>query len=307
MIKRSIIVFWAMISAVHFSTASAHVIPFRTYRNLIVFQGTVQGRSGNFILDTGVLDLVLNQSCFEENANTVSGRQFESIHGAAQSYRGDHLPLHLDGLPIRCYAVLIDLRSIEQSKGFSILGLVGMRCFQQYELTIDFFSQQIILYDLDGKGDRILADPLPLPTETLTFRYKQHLPYVNVRVGQSALKLGFDTGMEANVLSTKLLANLREQIGDIQNKAVIGVNGQTSLAPSAWLENVQVGKRILPPMETIFLSLVTLNRSPGPDLDGLLGLAFLKRFRAAFNFKKKELYLWDKEATRQGALASGTY
>jgi hypothetical protein len=52
------------------------------------------------------------------------------------------------------------------------------------------------------------------------------------------------------------------------------------------------------------MSIDPLNKLTGPDLDGLLGQEFLKHFRTAFNFKKKEVYLWNEEATKQGPLVN---
>lgn len=56
-------------------------------------------------------------------------------------------------------------------------------------------------------------------------------------------------------------------------------------------------------MLTVFVSLNQYNRFVhGPVADGILGYEFLNQFRVGFNFRKREMYVWEQS---DGLLAKG--
>ncbi len=299
MIKSIIIAIFIVLVMPYVLSASFYIIPFSLVGNLIVFEATVMGQTGSFILDSGNSEVILNHAYFEGKPNPMSRGKLQSIHGEISSNLEYHITLHLDELSVKSYAMVIDLSPIEKRKKMNILGVVGIQVFKKYEIVIDFFSEQIFLYDLDRKGNRFFLEPTPIPTETLAFRYKEHMLYVSGRIGERELKLGVDTGVETNIFSSYLLkSSISGKVAAI-NRTVIGINGKTSQVPSFLVGNLQVGNLLIPSTKTLFMSMKPINKLSGPDLDGLLGQAFFRHFRTAFNFKKKEIYLWNADALEQ--------
>ena len=78
---------------------------------------------------------------------------------------------------------------------------------------------------------------------------------------------------------------------------------QAQQAPCAQLSMAQTTIGDLQNMLTVFVSLNQYNRFVhGPVADGILGYEFLNQFRVGFNFRKREMYVWEQS---DGPLAKG--
>ena len=66
-------------------------------------------------------------------------------------------------------------------------------------------------------------------------------------------------------------------------------------ATFARLSGVRTTVQEVAEMNTAFTKLDQYNQHVvGPQADGILGYEFLQQFREAINFKKREVYLWEK-------------
>lgn len=302
MTKRNLIGMLIVLGTIRIATATSYKIPFRLVKNLIVVQATVEKRSGNFIIDTGLSELILNSTYLPTYRHSNGGGQVQSMHGEMQYDHGNHVRLQLGELSVRTYAAVVDLQPIEKKKRLNILGMIGIRVFSRYEIMIDNFAQQIILYELDEHGNRLQDQPLPIPTVTFDLHYKRHLSCIKIWIGDLELHMGLDTGVETNVFSLKTYENIKDYTVDPDQKTMIDLSGNTIQVLSAKVKNMRIDHLLLPPMESIFVPPALSKKSLGANLDGLLGQAFLRNFQVAFNFKKKEFCLWNEETTNQGPL-----
>lgn len=283
--------------------ASPKIIPFRIVRNLMVIRATVNGQTGNYIFDTGIPGMVLNARYFEGRPNyggDCGGLQ--SIGGTSGDCRGDYVQMHLGELSVRGYAAVVDLSRMEQLKRMNILGMLGMQALKQFEIVLDYSTQEIQLYALDSKGNRRDLEDYLLPDETFQLKLLEHIPYITMEQNGQVWRLGLDTGAELNILAEAHLADLAATARDRQERKMLGMDGVVRNLHAARIPAVLLGAGDLPRMQTLFMPLHHLNQLSGPDLDGLLGQEFLQYFRTAINFKKRELYLWRKEAVIQAAM-----
>lgn len=278
------------------ASASPKIIPFKVVRNLMVIHATVNGQSGNFIFDTGVPGMVLNARYFQGNTNfggDCSGFQF--IAGTSGDCKGNPVQMHLGELSIRGYAAVVDLKSMEQKKRMNILGMLGLQALKRYEIVLDYQLEEIQLYELDRKGNRKDPEDYLLPDESLGFRTLEHIPYIPASVNGRELRLGIDTGAEYNILSNEVNDKIKAVVEDWQPKTMVALGGTAQTVASGRVTSVEIGQQQLPGMQTLFTPLHHLNQLSGPDIHGLLGQEFLQYFRTAFNFKRKEIYLWKKD------------
>lgn len=270
------------------------IIPFKLVRNMMVVHASVNGQTGNFIFDSGVPGMVLNARYFQGNTNFASDCSgFQSIVGTSSDCKGDHVQMHLGELSIRGYAAVVDLKPMEQKKRMNILGMLGLQALKKYEIVLDYQMEEIRLYDLDGKGSRKDPEDYLLPDESLQFRSLEHIPYIAATVNGQELRLGIDTGAECNIFSEEFGNKLG--VIDQQPKTMVTLGGIVRTVPSARVASVIVGQQQLPNLEALFMPLDQLKQLSGPKLHGLLGQEFLQYFRTAFNFKRKEIYLWKKD------------
>lgn len=266
-------------------SASPIIIPFRISNGLMVVRAKVHGQSGNYIFDTGIPNMVLNAQYFNKRSN-FSSSYGSSVHGGCYPIR-----MHLDDLILRGDAAIEDLGFIEKSKRMAIHGLLGLRALKRYEVVLDYYRQEIQLYELTPKGDRKGANDATIPREALELRFLGHIPYMSIKVNGQDLLMGLDTGTELNALSEKLLTHM-DLRGSVYTQKNIWLLGSTSVrAADVGLTTVQVGHFERSGIETLFISLKDLNELSGPKIDGLLGLNFLKHYQVTLNFKKKKISL----------------
>lgn len=268
-------------------------IPFQLMGKLIIIQASVDGQLGNFILDTGISDLLLNSRYFEGDQ---SGERFDGLNG-----QGGNIELSRPALQIgnqnwgRVNARIIPMSTIERSKGIRIHGLLGTNIFRKFTLLIDYRKNELQLYPLDRKGYNSVFAQGPPPNEVLTFKYKGGTPLIELQVGDMKLKLTLDTGAEVNLFASKYLDELGSLINQRRQQRFYGFGHEGQKATFVSLSGVQTSLREVAEMNTAFASLDHYNRHViGPKTDGILGYEFLQQFRVAINFKKREVYLWEK-------------
>src|SRR6185312_3059853 len=128
------------------------VIPFSRAGNLIVIQARADTMLGNFILDTGAPNLVLNLTYFRNYPAANKDGETGGITGGTKTVQTNVEKFSLG--PIKYYKVdadLVNLGHIENSKGIKILGLMGMQLFKQFEMIIDYEKNLIYLHLISKK------------------------------------------------------------------------------------------------------------------------------------------------------------
>lgn len=288
-----------------FVSASPKIIPFRISNGLMVFRAKVQGQIGNFIFDTGIPDMVLNEQYFIKRSNFSSGYGSRPPMNSRSGRSGGYpIKMYLDDLTLWGHAAIVDLGLLEKSKRMPIHGMLGLRALKGYEVVLDYHRQEIQLYELTRKGDRKDANDNIRFDEIVDLRFLGHLPYLSTKVNGQDLLMGLDTGAELNVLSEKRLSSITSNGRAYTQKKVFLLGSTSAKVTKTGFTNIQVGHATLPELETIFMPLKHLNELSGPKIDGLLGLNFLKHFRISLNFKKKELSLRQMDHERSFANAS---
>jgi hypothetical protein len=300
-------IFIAFLSAVlAYAQPDLIIIPFQDQGNMIVVEGTLNGRAGNLIVDTGIAKMLINETYVQEADRFTSPASsgFQSVNGSGQNLGMSLVTLQISLFSAKTAAQIMDLKGIESRKGMDILGVVGIDLFRKYELEIDYFSKEIRLYDLDRNGNRHRQEPQPLPTEILPFRYEGHLPCITAHLFGQTLQLGLDTGAEINFFSSSIYESSGKRFQNPRTVTILALNGQGTPALSAQMTGLQIGALEMPPMQTAFAALNTqYGGLDGKSIHGLLGYEFFRHFRIAINFKKREVFLWDEESTENPIVA----
>lgn len=78
----------------------------------------------------------------------------------------------------------------------------------------------------------------------------------------------------------------------MQFKYLMEIDGQLKPHPFLNISNFSVGNLSIANTQAIFSPQIRANEFPGPKLDGLLGVDFLKHFLVIFNFPKKMIYIY---------------
>jgi len=286
------------------SNPSVTSVPFYIIRNLVIVQASVNGKTGLFIMDTGVSDVILNDRYFYGKS---TGDQFHGINGGEVENKVNFIKLNLGGFEKRASAIITDFSALEKLYGLELLGVIGNGIFKNYEVVFDYTFKELTIYKLDKKGSRLTSKELHMiPTDTLHFTFRNGVPSVEVHVNGKLLKMSVDSGATSNVMDIHELDPQHAEFMQLSEHSLVGFGSKKITVKSLQIENIRVGNHSCPPMKTLFVNLQHFNNNhKGKKVDGILGYEFMSNFRVAINFKKSEIYLWDRETVElQWTLAS---
>ncbi len=280
--QKSMLLIIYMLSQFANRTNGSEVIPFETIGNLIIVSTVVDGRKGNYIVDTGVPTLILNKQVFHGEKSDremigISGEgtvetKYSKVTMGRQTWKG-------------VYCEITDLTAIEQGLGIPIDGLIGCRLFRKFTVVFDYAKQEIRL-SLSGRRGEIPPIMLNDSNETSIYEWKGHVPIIQAYVGSEKLKLIIDTGSAYNVFGSSYLKKLDEEMMQWDRQMLVGIGEGQSRVEAATIFNLEVGNKICSPMRTLFHDDRRISRlCPGRSVHGVLGYEYLSQVLLSIDFK----------------------
>jgi hypothetical protein len=133
--------------------ANAESVPVWYFSNLLLMPVDVNGKRGNFIVDTGAVTTVLSHSMAAQlgvNENTPGAKVDLGIAGVG-GFEGVVLKIpnvtfktakNTETFP---QVVSIDLKQISKMIGTEVSGVVGYDFFSDYKITLDYYGAEVRL------------------------------------------------------------------------------------------------------------------------------------------------------------------
>src|SRR5438552_501962 len=134
-------------------TADTEVLPAWYFSNLLLVAINVNGKAGNFIVDTGAVTTVLSHSMAAQlgvNLNTPGAKIDLGIAGVG-GFEGIVLKVpnvtfktakNTESFP---QVVAIDLKQISKMIGTEVAGVAGFDFFSDYKVTLDYYGAEVRL------------------------------------------------------------------------------------------------------------------------------------------------------------------
>ncbi|MFK8163603.1 MAG: hypothetical protein AB8H12_14230 [Lewinella sp.] len=258
---------------------------FNFTRNLIFFPARINGRMGNFVLDTGAPALLINnrgEDLQSQPAPTglAAGGSVALTNQMVESFEMGGRNLG------KRWALALDLRSMEERTGQTIDGFVGHELLNNKEVRINFPDRRFQLR-------KSVRQPLykgQEPRKVLRFDFVDHLPVITVKVGKRKLRFAIDTGAGVNIIDEDNAA-LCQAVGEQMN--IQGLDGKSTLNEVVTIP----GLRIVDAeeeKETSFVSmdLAHLQSPSGAPISGIIGSAFLRNYVVSIDYRRRKLYFW---------------
>ena len=269
-------------------------IPFKLIGNLIVIEAEAYDKKGNFIIDTGSKELLLNSIHFKFKYSKHS----YATHAGISSEIDDVKIKWLKNLLLKKFSIdnitanVIDLSHIEHSKKMHLLGIIGYAVLKEYEIFIDFYLKQITLSRIEKNGHKI--DNLPYLekiTDTINFTLKKHTIVLTSYINKQKLHFGLDTGAEINLLDKSVSKEVFKNFKMPKKIMMMGAGKNKIEVLAGKLFKVKLSNTVYcGPMQTIITNLDKMNIAYGTKLDGVLGYEFIAMRRIIINYKKEQLY-----------------
>jgi hypothetical protein len=262
---------------------ASETIPFTLAGNLILISGTVDGKTGNFILDTGTPYVILNGKYFE---GQKSDKVIQGISGEGGPVATRYSSIELGRNKWKSiYSEVIRLEALEAALGQPIYGLLGCQLFRKHIVEFDYKNLCIRLSSLEIE-ERIEDQGPSEMSPIATYRYKGKIPVINVNIGSIILKLIIDTGSAYNIFRKKDLDNLTSNTIKWDNQRLVGLGNGELRVQSGTVFDLEVGENICAPMKTLFNDDSRMQMlCPGQAVDGILGYEYLKQVTMTIDFR----------------------
>ena len=273
------------------------IIPLKPAGKFIYIEVNAEGQTGNFIIDTGCSGVLLNSKYFK---STQEGKIMYDINGQTRKIGGRYIDVKIGTLVFpETYALVTSLNTIEEkTPGIPIMGLIGGPFLMEYEITFDFSNGEMTLCRLNKEGEKIKPFPIQsAPKDTFKLGVKGHMTCIKAQIGEAEYCFAIDSGANVNVLNPKNLKKVTPYLKGQRKVKVSGLLGEkTKTVNYGLVTDMKLGTISYLPMQTIIKKVDQYNNNlSGPNFDGILGYPFLVQYKTSINFKRKELYIWEKE------------
>ncbi len=276
---------------------SSCIIPFTLAGKLIVVQGRADSVVGNFVLDTGAPNLVLNSTYFrdypvnvvhDENETSITGEGNMSHRTTVQHFQLGTLHYY------RAEADLVSLGHIENTRGVKIIGLLGVSLFKDCELIIDYGTSLIQLHRI-GKKERkqyqhaMLADSSRYTS--FPFDLKDNRILIKTNFADKNLQFVIDYAAESNIIDSRSPASVLDSIAITGRVLLSGAGSRKIEAISGEISHFSVGRIQVHGLPVIITNLENTCFGSTSCINGVLGHDFLSRYTLVFNFVRRKLYI----------------
>lgn len=259
-------------------------MPMELEQGIIFVEATIDGQKGTFILDTGSPALLLNDKIIRRGAkkmlSVASDYPVQAVRIGHFTWAG----IQKQGLE----ALVMDLSHLEKTHKREIVGVIGYPAFSDYSILIDTQNERILI--AKSKSDPF--EHYARPQYALAFTLRQHLPVLQVRIGQRSYTFGFDSGSSANFIDQSLLEALPADHYRLSGEQeVYGFSSEPQQLPLVHIPAFSLEGPYLPEAAFLVADFSRFAES-GLQVDGLLGFPFIEGKIVSLDYREKELIFW---------------
>jgi hypothetical protein len=264
-------------------------VPLKKAGNLLLVDAIVDGVSGVFVLDTGAPGLVLNATYFRDGLPTYGSTGGGVTGSNIQRSTKKVERFELSGFVFEdIKADVINLRHVENTKKTKILGLIGARFMEDFEVIINMKQLSMKLIQVDRKGEAV--EPY-LDKNVYSIQHKAFL-FNNVIVSYIPIAdkrvcFCLDTGAERNVIDNQSHKKILETISITGRSRLSGASSERIEVLFGIMNDFSIGDYKFDGMSVIMMDLATMRNSFNVNIGGMLGYDFFKQGVFKINLRKK--------------------
>lgn len=264
-------------------------IPFDFRVGLIIIKVIIDGKTYDFIFDTGATNAVSLELAEKINLRTESQQKAVDFEGKAEEIGFATLKKltigQVDFNNTAC--AIIDLTKVPEIKCLKVDGLIGANLMRKAKWQIDYLKKLIVFSDN--------IDSLHIPTNTPTISFKPELSGTPVFKGEIN-KIGtskniFDTGSSGNILLTKSdMTKLMEKDNGLQRVRIVG---STTGGLYGWkIDTTYVAQ--IPLIKSGTLNIVNSKVNFKKTDKGNFGSDFLKDYIVTFDWESNKIWFQEQ-------------
>ncbi len=262
-----------------------HQVAIEIVRGMAYVQASLDGQRGNFIVDTGSPMMVVNELPEKDiqRAKACSGTVAYSTTQIRQFELAGIVRNHLDALSL-------DISHFEDAADREILGLIGYNVLSKYEVFFDY--EQKMLQLLRPRKNYLHKEQSPIMV--IPFKLEDHLPVIEVKIGEKTFRMGLDSGAAVNLIDRKHAENLDASLyNQLDVEEVQGLDQRVKKVHSLEIKETIVDQESIASMKYLLTDLSTINQREGKSIDGLLGYPFFQNMKFSINYRNQRIYVWE--------------
>lgn len=273
--------------------ADSYRMSFREVKKLVVVEAAVDGRSGYFILDTGIGALTLNESRCNYEESIKKFNKVSDVNGKRGRAEGIQINSFEWGgvLGHDFHVPLVNMESLEQILEIELLGLIGYDVLRDLELLIDYDAKTLVQYRLSSEGRPLTSANLESPTHLVAFDLEDHLPVLRAKVGDLSLRMGWDSAASINLMNKKLKRYLPADARQLMRIPYGGVLSNNK-APFIAVDAIHIDDQFAVTAWRMAFTAMKHFEKRDIRIDGLIGADLLRLGRLSINYRCKEIALW---------------
>jgi len=289
-----------LFSKVEFLNVHTVRIPLKTYGQLLVIEGQLLGKKGNFIIDTGSETLLLNSVHYTANPRSKQDNAYGVLGSVDNPLQRTLDQFNVEGLVMKNKSSdVIDLSHIEKSKKMRVLGIIGFNVLKDYEIFIDLYLNQITLSKTDDNGDRLdQREFLETIEHVVPFKLYHHSIILYPKIEDKSFKFALDSGSEFNQISKRVVRKFPKAFKPERRIFLSGASGKKAEVLVGKHYGMRLDSIQLDGMQTMMTSLAYAYEAFGTPIDGVLGYEFFNQNRTIINYTKQKLYIVKQAESR---------
>lgn len=258
---------------------------FEIVKGMLFVKASLNNKEGNFIIDTGSPEMVLNHREIASNGFIACG-----INGQMTTEWKIIRNFKWAGIfKKRIVALTMDLEHLEKITQKEILGIIGYDFLKSFDLYLDYKNRY-------GRLEKHkAANKNEIPYMVIPFKLQEHLPVVRAKIGKRFYSFGLDTGAGVNVINQCKLKRLNKDLTTSNpiKTHLAGLSKHVNTNTSLIINEAEIRKEAFENMRFVFTDISHFNKMGDFLIDGFLGYPFLKNGRFSICYKKRKIYVWD--------------
>lgn len=269
-------------------------VPFDLEQGILFVEARLNGQEGTFILDTGAPTLIVNGK-YSGSGDQAMLTVTEACQAREVTFdRFSWAGMELSGVE----ALMMDLSHLEKTYQRDLLGVIGYQMFADREILIDTRKKEIFIFHDDQPTTASFGTPL----RVIPFSLQHHIPVIRVQVGNSTLKLGFDSGCSINLIEKSAFEALPDFTYEaFSERNLQGFSPRSQRAEVILLDHLRIADLDVGEMEFLVADFSHLKEAD-VHIQGLLGFPFIQNSAFSINFRRMEITFWETGPSFSGVL-----
>jgi hypothetical protein len=255
----------------------------------IVVEASINGITGNFIVDSGYGGYLMLNDQFQTYASSPSEQLPIGVGGEVsgagttkikQFEWGDLILTEVEASTANLAHLGKDVERFA--------GLIGYEVLKNQIVEIDYDTRQLVLWN---SSESFNAKYPNSNVSSVPFQMVAHLPVIESTFGPQKLRFGLDCGAQGNQLLTRLEKSMTPHLSNKRIEELGGADNNYKKVTKGQLKGITILDRKYD-MDFVFGDLFGGHHEV-TMMDGLLGFPFLSSQKTAINFIDNKLHFLD--------------